>query len=108
MTESAGQLESLISAMVAAYAAVPGKRINLNTRLWHDLKLSGEDFADLIDDLHRTYGVTLRGIQEEYCPTEAILFWQFWRWPSPAKNQSYRELTVGDLVRSARLRIHVG
>jgi hypothetical protein len=107
MTGGRDDLEREIAKVVATYAAVPPARVNPATRLWHDLKLSGEDFAEVIDELHRTHGVTLRDHLGVYCPTEPVLFWQFWRWPFE-KDKTYRELTVRDLATSALSGIHVG
>jgi hypothetical protein len=107
MADSFEALEREITKAVATYAAVPVERVNPASRLWHDLKLSGEDFAELIDKLHRTHGVTRRQHLGTYCPTEPVLFWQFWRWPFE-KDKTYRELTVRDLVSSARTGTHVG
>jgi hypothetical protein len=107
MTDGPDELEAAIAKVVAKYAAVSTARVSSTTRLWHDLKLAGEDFAEVIDELHRTYGVMLREHLGVYCPTEPVLFWQFWRWPFE-KDKTYRELTVAELATSARSGTHVG
>jgi hypothetical protein len=107
MGAGADQLETDVATVVAAHALVPIEQVRPSTRIWHDLKLAGDDFADLIEELHRTYGLTLRGHLGDYCPTEGNLMWAFWWWPFRRK-KSYRELTVADLAAGARSNVHVG
>lgn len=100
-------IENEVAAVVAARAGIPVEEVKSDTRLWHDLKLGGDDFADLIRDLHEAHGVILRGHLGDYCPTESEEWWAFWWWPFN-RRKTYRELTVAELVFAARSQVHVG
>jgi acyl carrier protein len=104
MNEPPDQIEAAIAATVAAHAGISVEQVEPSTRLYHDLMLSGDDFAELIGELHQTYGLTLRGKLSTYCPTESA-FWTWWPF-FPAKE--YREVTVAELTKGARLKIIVG
>src|ERR1700753_2877583 len=99
-------LEQQIMSRIAWYAGCPVHKLTPARRLWHDLSIGGDDYAELIDDLHRALGVTLAGHSTDYCPPEAEALWAQW---SPFKRpQRYRELPISELVRSARLKVIVG
>jgi len=107
MTKGTDQLEGEVAKVVAAHAGVPVEQVGPSTRLWHDLRLAGEDFADVIEDLNRTHGVTLSGRLGDYCPTEGDMTWAFW-WRPFKRNKTYRELTVTELAAAAHLGANVG
>ena len=90
-------IESNIAAAVAVHAGCSAEQVGPSTRLWHDLRLAGDDFAEVIEELHRVYGVTLQGRLGDYCPTEGELYWAFWWWPFTRK-KAYRELTIKELA----------
>jgi hypothetical protein len=99
-------LEQQIMSRIARYAGWPVHKLTPESRLRHDLKIGGDDFAELIDELHRALGVTLAGQLKDYCPAEVEALWAHW---SPFKRpQHYRELPISELVRSARLKVMVG
>ncbi|MFC3077791.1 hypothetical protein ACFODL_06790 [Phenylobacterium terrae] len=101
-----------VAGIVAAHADTPVEQLRPNTRLWHDLRLAGDDFGDVIEELHRAYGVTLRGGLEEYCRTEADLSWAFLWWPFASwtfkREKRYRDLTIAELATAARSGVQVG
>jgi hypothetical protein len=111
MTAASDDIEADVVRIVAAHAVARLEQITVNARLWHDLKLAGEDFGHVIEELHRIHGVTLRRGLEDYCPTEVRLDWAFLWWPfkSPWKRKkAYREVTVAELVAAARSGLPVG
>lgn len=107
MVVGADQASDAVAALVATHAGVPAEQVRPTTRLWHDLKLAGDDFAELIEELNRTHDVTLRGQLGDYCPTEGDLYWAFWSWPFTRK-KIYRELTVAELTVAAHMGAYVG
>lgn len=107
MADSPDPIEAKIAALVAAHAGVHVDDVRPSTRLWHDLKLAGDDFADLIEDLHYHHGVTLRGQLGDYCPTEGGMARALFTWPF-SRQKSYRELTITELVAGARGGVNVG
>lgn len=107
MAVGADQAIDAVAALVAAHAGVPVEQLRSTTRLWHDLKLAGDDFVSLLEELNRKHGVALRGQLGDYCPTEGDLNWAFWSWPFK-RNKVYLELTVGELAIAARTGAYVG
>jgi hypothetical protein len=107
MAEDVDHIEREIAAVVAAHAGVPVEQVMLGARLWHDLRLAGDDFADVVEALHSTSGITLDGKLGDYCPTEGDLAWSFWWWPF-RRVKTYRELTIKELASVARTAADVG
>ncbi len=107
MAAISDHIEVDVLRIVASHAGIPREHVSPGARLWHDLQLAGDDFADLIEELHRTHGVTLRGDLGDYCPTEAALHWASWWWPFRGKS-TYRELTIAELATAARSGVKVG
>jgi hypothetical protein len=105
VAEQNDELERKVLAKVAHYVDVPAETVTLDSRLWHDLRLSGDDFAELIEELHLALGVTLAGDLRDYCPPEVD--WG-WPWPFDGRYKNFREVFVSDLVRSARTKEKVG
>ncbi|HEX2559204.1 hypothetical protein [Phenylobacterium sp.] len=97
-----------MAKIVAGHADVPLERMTGGTRLWHDLKLAGDDFGDVIQELHRTLGVTLHGDLGDYCPTEADVIWAGFLWWPFKRKKTYRNLSIAELARSAGSGVRVG
>jgi len=100
-------LNEAISAVVAHYPVVPAETLSPTTRIWHDLKIGGDDFAELIEELHRAFGVSLAGALTDYCPSEGEVIWGRMWWPF-RRPKIYREIPISELVRSARVGSSVG
>ena len=107
MTKASDEIGADVVRIVAARADATPEQIQPSARLWHDLRLAGDDFADMIEELHRAHGVTLRGKLGDDCPTEGGLSWTFLCWPFNRK-KTYRELTISDLVTAARTGVQIG
>lgn len=105
MAIGAEQISDEVAVMVAAHAGIPAEQLRPTTRLWHDLKLAGDDFAELIEDLHRAFGVVLAGRLTDYCPSEGQVIWGHWL---PFRRPTYVELPVSELIRSATDKAVVG
>jgi len=105
MAVDVDQISDEVAALVAGHAGVPVLQVGSATRLWHDLKLAGDDFAELIEDLHRAFGVALAGRLTDYCPSEGQVIWGHWL---PFRRPTYVELPVSELIRSAKEKVVVG
>ena len=106
---NADRIDDEVAAIVAAHAGIPIDQVGPGTRLWHDLKLAGDEFGEVIESLYRTHGVTLRGHLGDYCPTEGDIWRALWWWPFNFKPyKTYRELTLAELTLAARTGAYVG
>lgn len=99
--------EREVAEVIAKFCGLPVVKVQPSSRLWHDLGIAGDDFVELIDKLHRRWGVTLAGQVDDYCPSEGDTWRDFWWWPFK-RDAIYRGLTVSELARSARDKVIVG
>ena len=73
------------------------RTIDPSTRLWHDLRISGDDAIELFEDIHRQFGTNFFDFEfEPYFPDESEgLFAPVTEWLHPGR---WKALTFGHLV----------
>ena len=95
-----GDLTDWIIRMVAEQSGIPRAQISQDSRLYHDLKIWGDDAGELLTEFRDVFQVDFTGFAfEDYFPPEAS--WS--KWP-----REFQPLTVRELVESARARRWIG
>lgn len=88
------QLEEEIALDICSYMNIDREEVSSNSRLYHDLGISGDDLADYLDHFSEIFKVNISFIDlNEYSPGE---IGPWWLW-SKAKRK-YKELSVKDLA----------
>ena len=88
------ELEADLIAEVIRYA---GNRppVTLNTRLYHDARLYGDDLWQLIEGVSRRWRIDFSGMNFSLYAPEIME----WDWPWPFNNRTaYIPISVSDLV----------
>jgi Protein of unknown function (DUF1493) len=96
-----------VTEFIANEAGVPVDSITRQTRLWHDLRLGGDDAVEVFTRYQAQFGVDLASLQlTQHVPSE-ITVWYVDAWESLARilrflpSPRYVPITVDDLVRAA-------
>jgi len=88
-------------AVVALIREIVGKReiVDTSTRLFHDLRISGDDAFDLLTEIHRKFGTSFKALDfHAYFPAEGDDFgWRLWKLFGYTDNQ--KALTLGHLLK---------
>ncbi len=73
------------------------RAIESSTRLWHDLRISGDDADELLEDIHRQFGTNFFDFDiEPYFPDELEgLYGPVTEWLHPGR---WKAFTFGHLV----------
>ena len=80
-----------------------GPQIMSHSRLLHDLKITGDDAYELLDEIEKKYDVDWSGfVTKEYFPDEGKAIWWWLKDLLGIKDKAHKEMTVGDLVRAAK------
>ena len=85
------KVHQVVGRLVREHTTV-SEEIRSDTQVYYDLKIWGDDFSDLLDDIEQALGVSLRHIREcDYVPQEGFnpLLWLF---PKKFKSLSVSEL----------------
>jgi hypothetical protein len=90
--ETAEELEAIIRRLTLSRRA-----IEPTTRLWHDLRISGDDASELLEDIHRQFGTNFFDFEfEPYFPDESE--GMFAPWTEWLHRGRWKPFTFGHLV----------
>lgn len=97
--------ESLFDDICATVRRIAGRgpQVTSHSRLLHDLRITGDDAYELLDEIEKKYDVTWGGfVTKEYFPDEGEAIWWWLKNLFGFKDKVHKEITVGDLVRAAK------
>ena len=96
-----------VTNFIAREAGVPSSSVTRNTRLWHDLRIGGDDVDEVLSRFSNRFNVDVSGLSlAGHFPSEPAV-WCVSAWEYVAKHvrfvrpPRYADLTVDDFIRAA-------
>lgn len=100
-------LDQEVLRFVSNESNEPQSKLTLQTRIWHDLRIGGDDACEFVTKFGKEFGVDISSVVlSRYFPAETAVVLSsfaeyFARLFAVFPGSSYRQLTIGDLVHFA-------
>ena len=90
--------------MLAALSGYDVQSITINTRVYQDLGISGDDASELLEKIHLQFGTSFDGFRfVDYFPNETEALWLHWfRWLGLNSKKELTLLHLASVVESGR------
>jgi hypothetical protein len=100
MSERVADRDAVRQAVIekAKYFSVKTISVTDDTEIYYDLRISGDDFDELICWMHQTYGTDFSEMKRRYVPGEVEIYPLITRLFGA---HPYASITIGDLVDAA-------
>jgi len=96
-----GDYDQWVISLIAKMRDMPSDRISVESRLYQDLGIWGDDAAELFLEYSEAFSVDMTGFElAKHFPGEA----NFFNWAIPGRKSRFVPITVRDLVEAAKQR----